>query len=109
VAIFCAIYVLPTYKAGQFVAKINSGDFSELYSLNFPKRIWQYTQKYSLEDLRIEAVLHPRTWRDRLRFRRRVSVGVWPPPDADKRLPAQDSSYVFVRITGAKFGGEIWE
>jgi hypothetical protein len=95
------------------VAKINHGDFSELYSLDYPDRIWQFTngngKKYSLEELRIEAVLHPRTWRDLRQFRRRVSVGVWPHPDAGEAIPRQDSSYVFVRITGAKFGGETWE
>ena len=112
VAIACGIFVLPTYKARQFVAKINNGDFSELNSLKYSDRIWQFTRgigKYSLEELRIAAVLHPMTWRDVRQFRRRVSVDMWPPPNADERLPAQDSSYVFVRVTGAKFGGEPWE
>ena len=113
VAILCGIYVLPTFKARQFVAKVNNGDFTELYSLNFPDQIWQFTRgkgkRYSLEELRIEAVLHPRTWRDVCQFRRRVSVNVWPPSNADKRLPAEDSTYVFVHIAGTKLDGEPWE
>jgi hypothetical protein len=112
VAIICGVLVAPTFVAREFVTKVNSGDFSELYSLEYPDRIWQFTRgigKYSLEELKPKATLHPMTWRDVCQFRRRVSVGIWPPPGADERLPRQDSSYVFVRVTGAKFGGETWE
>src|SRR5437868_3638636 len=89
VAIACGIFVLPTYKAHQLAAKINNGDFSELYSLKYPDRIWQFTRglgKYSLEELKPRATLHPMTWRDARQFRRRVSVDVWPPQGANERL-----------------------
>jgi hypothetical protein len=112
VAIACGVFALPTYKGHRFAAKINSGDFSELYSLKYPDRIWQFTRnlgRYSLEELRIEAVLHPMSWRDAIQFRRRVSIDVWPPRDADQRLPRQDSSPAFIHITGTKLGGERWE
>lgn len=112
VAIIFGVLVAPTFVARKFVAKVNNGDFSELYSLKYPDSIWQFTRglgKYSLEELKPTAAIHPISWRDTFTLRRRASVDIWPPPGSDPRLPRQSSTYVFVRAGGAKFGGEKWE
>jgi hypothetical protein len=106
-AIACGIFVFPTFLALQLVRSVNNGDYRQLDSLKLMDANWQY-KKYSYKDLRIEAVLHPRTWRDAFQFRRRVSINIWRPQNVTD-VPISSSSYVFVRITGPKLGGETWE
>ena len=89
------------------MAAVNSGDFSELDSLKVMKANWQY-KKYSYKDLKTKAALHPRTWRDVFQFRRRVSIDMWAPPNAEN-LPGMSASYVFVHLTITRLGGETWE
>lgn len=107
VAIACWIVVRPTILARRIVTQVNNGDFRVLDSLGLRDDLWQY-KEYSYKDMRIEAVLFPRTWRDVFQFRRRVSIDVWPPPNA-KDAPGNASSWVFLRLTGPKLGGETWE
>jgi hypothetical protein len=111
--ILCGFVIHPTLVAQRLATEVNNGNFRQLVRLEITKQLWQYKrsdgQKYSLEELRIEAALHPRSWRDFFTFRRRVSINVWPPLGAPESVPAATSSYVFVRTTGSKAGGESWE
>ena len=112
VAIVCGILVRPTFLAHQFAAKVNIGDFSEVDSLGLRGHIWIYKKEngesYPYSDFRIEAVLHPLSWRDFFQFRRRVSINIWPPQNA-KHLSGMTGVYAFVRCGGPKLGGETWE
>ena len=107
VAIACGFLVAPTFPARRFVTAVNSGDYQELISIGFERSFWDY-KAFPLQDLKIRAVLHPKSWRDIFQFRRRVSIDVWPPANA-KNVAPQSSAYAFTRITGTKLGGETWE
>ena len=107
VAIACGIFIFPTLRAGQLVSAVNNGDFSELDSLEMMKANWQY-KKYSYKDLKTQAVLHPRTWRDVFQFRRRVSINMWPPANTENLSP-MSATYVFVHLARTRLGGETWE
>jgi hypothetical protein len=113
VAILCGITVGPTILARQLVEEVNAGDFTELEFLKLQRPLWIFRDatgyQYPLKALRIEAILVDQSWRDLFQCRRRVSVNRWPPKGAPDNLPASDSSYVFVRNSGATLGGEEWE
>jgi hypothetical protein len=113
VALACAIFELPTIAARRFVTKVNTGDFSEANAIGLQKVFWSYKkadgEAYSFTELRTESELMPRTWHDISKFRRRVAVTVRRPPNANERISVTSSAYVFIRISGAKIGGEDWE
>jgi hypothetical protein len=116
VAFACAILLRPTLLAHQFVARVNRGDFSEADALGLQRQLWSFKkesgEKYAYKELRIEATVHPNSWRDILQLRRRVSIDVQAPDGVDE-LPGGFANnlgvYVFVRLAGPKFGGEAWE
>jgi hypothetical protein len=111
-AIAITVAVRPTTLAHKFAARVNRGSFSEVDALGLRTHIWLYKNQqgaaYPYEELRIEAVVKPLSWRDIRSFRRRVSIGVWPPPNAD-HLIGMIGVYAFVRLSGPKLGGEDWE